>query len=241
MATNLLLDHLPAAELSRLLKQSVQVLMRNGDQLATQDASARRLLFPVQGCVALVTPVDAHPLLQVGMVGSEGALGAQLLLGVAASPVTGVVQQEGHAWSVPAVVMRQQGPASPALRRMLMRYLTVQLRQAVTAAACLHFHALPARLACWLLMGQDRADAEGFAVTQENIARLLGVRRAGVTVAAGRLQAAGLIRYHRGWVTVSNRAGLEGAACACYAQDRASYQLGMKFTPDTAAGGQAAR
>lgn len=241
MSTNVLLDHLPAAERSRLLKGSVQVPMRSGDQLANQDSSTRMLLFPVRGWVTLLTPVDAHPLLQVGMVGREGVLGAQLLLGVAASPMTVVVQQEGHAWGVPAVIMRQQGPTSPALRRLLMRHLAVQLRQAATVAGCLHFHALQARLARWLLMGQDRAEGDGFAVTQENIAHLLGVRRVGVTVAAGGLQAAGLIRYHRGWVTVSDRAGLEGAACACYAQDRASYQHGMKFMPDVAARGQAAR
>jgi CRP-like cAMP-binding protein len=110
-----------------------------------------------------------------------------------------------------------------------MRYLFVQLRQSATAAACLHFHALAARLARWLLMGHDRSAGSGFAITHEVMAQLLGVRRAGVTVAAGTLQAAGLVRYHRGWITLCNRTGLEGAACVCYAQDRASYRLGMKF------------
>lgn len=239
MAINQLLAHLPAAEQTRLLKQSIQVPLRSGQRLAVQDMPARTLLFPLHGCISLLTPLDAHPLLQVGMVGSEGVLGAQLLLGVAASPVTVLVQQEGQAWAMPASVLRQELPASPGLRRLLMRYLHVQLRQSATASACLHFHALQARLARWLLMGQDRCLGDGFAVTQEAMAHLLGVRRVGVTVAAGCLQAAGLIRYHRGWITVSDRAGLEGAACICYLQDRRSYRLGMKFSPDATLGGVA--
>lgn len=232
MTGNQLLDHLPAAELRRLLAQSVRLPLRCGEQLATQDLPARTLLFPLQGFMSLVTPLDDHPLLQVGMVGREGVLGTQLLLGVPASPVSALVQEVGQAWALPAVELRRQLPASPALRRLLMRYLHVQLRLAATAAACLALHTLRDRLARWLLMGQDRAVADGFAVTQESLAHLLGVRRVGVTVAASGLQMAGLIRYHRGWITVSDRAGLEAAACGCYAQDRANYRLGMSFAPD---------
>lgn len=231
MTDNQLLDHLPAAELRRLLAHSLQVTMRTGELLATQDLPAHALLFPLQGCVSLATSLPPHPLLQVGMVGREGVLGAQLLLGVAVSPVTVSVWQGGLAWRVPAATLRSQMVTSPGLRRLLTRYLVVQLRDAATSAACLHFHPLQARLARWLLMGQDRAGAPGFAVTQEGVAQLLGVRRVGVTVAAGRLQLAGLIRYHRGWVTIGNREGLEAAACSCYAQGCASYQLGMKFAP----------
>ena len=232
MPTNQLLDHLPAAERRRVLAHGREVPLVSGQQLAGQDTPARALLFPLAGCVSLVTPLDAHPLLQVGMVGREGVLGAQLLIGMPASPVTGVVQQDGQAWTLSATALRRQLPTSPGLHRLLMRYLGVQWRQAATSAACLHFHALQARLARWLLMGQDRAEGPGFAVTQETVAHLLGVRRVGVTVAAGRLQAAGLISYHRGWLSISDRAGLEGEACTCYAQDRASYRLGMQFAPD---------
>ncbi|KQY81544.1 Crp/Fnr family transcriptional regulator [Pelomonas sp. Root1444] len=231
MTVNHLLAHLPAVEQRRLLKRCNPVALRSGEQIALQDAPMRALLFPVRGCLALLTPLDAHPLLQVGMVGSEGVLGAQVALGMPASPVTVVVQQDGQAWSMPAEVLRHEPAGGAGLRRLLMRYVLVQLRQAATAAACLHFHALQERLARWLLMGQDRAAGNGFAVTQETMAHLLGVRRVGVTVAAGSLQAAGLIHYHRGWVTVSDRSGLEAAACACYAQDRASYRLGMQFAP----------
>lgn len=236
MTTNQLLAHLPATERRRLLAQGLQVPMQSGEQLATQDQPAAALIFPLAGFVSLVTPLGAHPLLQVGMVGCEGVLGAQLLLGVPTSPVTVSVQQGGMAWRVPAAALRRQLDASPALRRLLTRYLVVQLRDAATAAACLHFHPLQARLARWLLMGQDRAGGEGFAITQQHLAPLLGVRRVGVTVAAGRLQRAALIRYHRGWITVTDRPGLEAAACSCYAQGTASYQLGMKFPPFEAEG-----
>ncbi len=234
MTGNQLLDHLPAAELRRLMTQATRVSLPAGQRLATQDLRTRALLFPTEGFVALVTPLDAHPPLQVGMLGREGALGAQLLVALAASPVSAVVQEEVQGWHLPAADLRGQLPGSPALRRLLMRYLQVQLRLSATAAACLNFHALQARLARWLLMGHDRAHHDVFAVTQENMAHLLGVRRVGVTVAAGGLQAAGLIRYHRGWVTVSDRAGLEAAACGCYEQDRESYQRGMSFPSVTA-------
>lgn len=234
MTANQLLDHLPAAELRRLLAQGAQVPLLGGQPLATQDQPVRALLFPIQGFVCLVMPQDDHPPLQLGMVGREGMLGAQLLLGVASSPVSVLVQEGGQAWSLPAAALRRVLPTSPGLRRLLTRYLLVQLRQAATAAACLHFHTLQARLARWLLTGQDRAAGDGFAVTQDSLAHLLGVRRVGVTVAAGGLQEAGLIHYHRGWITVSDRSGLEALSCSCYAQDRASYRLGMNFPQDGA-------
>ncbi len=236
MTANQLLDHLPTAELRRLLACGTQVPMQGGQLLATQGMPARALLFPVQGFVCLAAPLDDHPALQVGMVGREGVLGVQLLLGIAASPVGAQVQEAGQAWSLPAAALRRALPTSPGLRRLLMRYLLVQLRNTAITAACLHFHTLQARLARWLLMGQDRAAGDGFAVTQQGLAQLLGVRRVGVTVAAGGLQEAGLIRYHRGWITVSNRTGLEAAACGCYVQDRASYRLGMNFPPHGAPG-----
>lgn len=232
MTANQLLDHLSTAELRRLMASSAQVPLHGGQLLAVQDLPARALLFPLQGFVCLVTLLDDHPPLQVGMVGREGVLGAPLLLGGKASPVSMMVQESGLALSLSAVALRRALPASPGLRRLLMRYLLVQLRHSATAAACLHYHALHARLARWLLMGQDRAQGDGFAVTQETLAHLLGVRRVGVTVAAGELQDAGVISYHRGRITIMDRPGLVAATCSCYSQDRASYRLGMQFPPD---------
>lgn len=231
MRANQLLDHLPATELRRLLAQGTRVPLQTGQPLQTQGVPLRALLFPMQGFACLVTPLDQHAPVQVGMVGREGVLGAQLMLGLSASPVGVVVQEGGQALSLPVAALRQVLPLNPGLRRLLSRYLLVQLHHAVTAAACLHFHPLQARLARWLLMGQDRAEDDGIAVTQDGLAHLLGVRRVGVTVAAGGLQAAGLIRYHRGWIRVSDRIGLQALACSCYEKDRATYLLGMNFSP----------
>jgi CRP-like cAMP-binding protein len=232
MSVNHLLDHLPAAEMRRLLAQGAHVPLHSGQSLQTPGMPLRALLFPVQGFACLVTPLDRHDPVQVGMVGREGVLGAESLLGLCTSPVGAVVQEGGQAWSLPVVALRRALPRSPGLRRVLSRYLLVHMRHAVSAAACLHFHPLQARLARWLLMGQDRAAGDGFAVTQVDLAHLLGVRRVGVTLAAGGLQKAGLIHYHRGWIRISDRDGLQALACSCYAQDRATYLLGMNFPPD---------
>ncbi|MEO8858352.1 MAG: helix-turn-helix domain-containing protein, partial [Burkholderiaceae bacterium] len=112
---------------------------------------------------------------------------------------------------------------SEALRETLNRYLYVLMAQMASAAPCLRFHAIGPRLARWLLMTQDRAHGPSFQVTQEFLAYMLGVRRAGVTVAASALQTSGLIEYHRGLITVLDRAGLEAASCACYASERSTY------------------
>ncbi|MDE1947093.1 MAG: winged helix-turn-helix domain-containing protein, partial [Burkholderiales bacterium] len=112
---------------------------------------------------------------------------------------------------------------SPALQRRLQRYVGVLMAQMVGSAGCLRFHLIGPRLARWLLMSQDRAHADRFHVTHEFLAYMLGVRRVGITVAAGTLQRRGLISYHRGEMTVLDRAGLEQAACSCYAADLQAY------------------
>lgn len=229
MTGNELLDHLPGAELQRLVSQSVQVHLHSGEQLAVQGQPALAVLLPMHGFVSLVTPLDAQPLLQVGMVGKEGVLGAELLLGAASSPVTMLVQESGGEWGLSGAAPVRLLPVYSTMRSLLLRYLCVQLRQAATAAACLHFHSLTPRLARWLLMSHDRAKGDCFAVIQESMAKLLGVRPVGVTVAAGGLQMAGLISNSRGRIIVNDRVGLQAAACGCYALDRASYRQEMRF------------
>lgn len=231
MPSNQLLNHLPATERQRLLRHGKQVPLHEGARLVAQDQPLRALLFPLQGFVCLVTPLDAHPPVQLGMVGPEGVLGAQALLGALTSPVSFHVQERGQAWRLTTDELRRALPLNPGLGRLLARYALVQLRHACTEAACLHFHPLQARLARWLLMGDDRTEADRLAVTHECLAQLLGVRRAGVTVAAGALQHAGLIRYQRGWITICDRPGLQNLACSCYVKDSETYFLGMRFPP----------
>ncbi|MDL5031255.1 Crp/Fnr family transcriptional regulator [Pelomonas sp. APW6] len=231
MHANLLLDHLPAGELRRLLPIGSSVQLRIGQDVALQNQRCRCIHFPLQGWICLVTRLEPHAPLQLGMVGAEGAIGAHLLLGQERCLVGAVVQEGGEAWRLPAHALRRALAETPGLQRLLGRYLMVQMRTTITMAACLHFHTLRARLARCLLMVLDRAGGRDFAATHELLARLLGVRRVGVTVAAGSLQDAGLIQYQRGRVDVLDRRGLQAASCSCYEQDRQAYQRGMRFAP----------
>ena len=171
----------------------------------------------------MVAPLDGKPALEVGMVGREGMLGAHLALGVATVPLHALVQGAGAAWRVTATAFRAELVRSPALQRVMHRYVYVLMAQLTGSAACLRFHEIGPRLARWLLMSQDRAHADRFHVTHEFLAYMLGVRRVGVTAAASALQRGGLIEYHRGEMAVLDRARLEEAACDCYASDSRAY------------------
>jgi CRP-like cAMP-binding protein len=167
--------------------------------------------------------VTASPGVEVGMVGREGMLGAHIALGVPSAPLHALVQGAGTARRIGARAFRAELAESAALRDSVNRYLYVLLSQLATSAACLRFHLIGPRLARWLLMSEDRSRSNSFRVTQEFLAYMLGVRRVGITAAAGALQRSGLIEYHRGELTVVDRSGLEAAACSCYRTDRDGY------------------
>ena len=203
------------------LCEAVPLLL--GQVLGEPGDVAQHVYFPTEGFILLVAMVDGHAGLEVGMVGREGMLGAQLALGVAATPLRALVQGDGTAWRVSAADFRRELARGTALRRCLNRYVHVLMSQLTCSAACLRYHQIGPRLARLLLMSQDRAHASHFRVTQEFLGYMLGVRRVGVTAAAGRLQSSGLIEYHRGAMTVLDRPGLEAAACGCYAADQRVY------------------
>ena len=221
---NQLLNRLSRAELTRLMVHCLPVPLVAGQVLASLGTPASMLLFPVSGIIAMVVQLDAHAPLGASMVGQEGCCGVHLVLGLLANPVAAVVQVAGLAWGVPAPLLRQALPNCNGLRLQLQRYVGLQLQQGATAVACQCFHTLGSRLATWLLVSFDRTQDQTFAVTHEALAHLLGVRRVGVTVAAGTLQEAGLISYHRGQVTLRNRAGLLASACSCYALNCDAYR-----------------
>lgn len=189
----------------------------------TPDEPTRHVYFPTRGFISLVTATDDEPGLEVGMVGSEGMVGVQVALGINVVPWQAMVQGEGHALRIEAASFRRALASSKPLQNELNRYLFVLMAQLGTSAACTRFHAVGPRLARWLLMSHDRAHANTFRLTQEFIAYMLGVRRAGITRAASDLQERGLVRYQRGEIQVLNRSGLEKAACSCYASDRSIY------------------
>ena len=222
-AQNLLIQRLPGVDRKRLLAVCEPVELVLGDIVCEAGGQSREVYFPVDAFVSLLTQIDSHPSLEVGMVGREGMLGVQLGLGVTMSPARGLVQGGGSAWRIGAVPFRRTLTDSVALQRALNRYVCVQMAQLTSAAACLRFHNIGQRLARWLLMSQDRAHSPSFHVTHEFLAYMLGVRRVGITVAAGALQRQKLIEYHRGELTVLDRPGLEAAACTCYATDSRTY------------------
>jgi CRP-like cAMP-binding protein len=222
-AENHLIELLPRPDRRRLLAICETVDLVLSEVLGESGMRTRYVYFPIGATVSLVTPIDGKPVLEVGMVGREGMVGAQMVLGVATTPVHVVVQGHGKARRIASAAFRIELARSSALRECLNRYLYVLMSQLAVASACLRFHLIGPRLARWLLMTQDRAHADAFHVTHEFLAYMLGVRRVGITSAAGALQRAGLIEYRRGELIVLDRKGLEAAACACYAADRKCY------------------
>ncbi|MBG6074173.1 MULTISPECIES: Crp/Fnr family transcriptional regulator [unclassified Polaromonas] len=221
---NHLIELLPVADRNRLLALCEPVELVLSEVLCEPGKPTRHVYFPTQGYISLVALVDGSPGVEVGLVGCEGMLGAQLVLGVATVPLHALVQGEGTAWRIATVPFKRELARSTALRRWLNRYLYVLMVQQASSAACLRFHLIGQRLARWLLMSQDRAHSDQFHLTHEFLAYMLGMRRVGITAAASVLQRDGLIEYHRGEITVLDRRGLEAAACSCYATSEQTYK-----------------
>lgn len=221
--SNQLIQGLPRKDRLHLLQACDTVSINFGDVLCRRDEVYRQVYFPLTGFISLVTSLGRHPPLEMGMIGSEGMLGATLVLGVNSVPLHAVVQGTGTALRQSATQFRRQITNSPALERSLSRYLYVLLEQLSQTSACTRFHPVESRLARWLLMTHDRAHSDGFQLTHQYLADMLGVRRSGITVAAGVLQKNGLISYRRGDIRILDRRGLEAASCECYAAVVGAY------------------
>ncbi len=230
-ADNLLIRQLPRTARKHLLDQCEPFELVLSADLSVRGQPLSHAHFPIEGFISLVIDVDQYPALEVGMVGREAMLGAELLLGQAKAPWRALVQGPGHSWRIGAVALRRECATSPALLHLVQTILLVRLHQQALASACERFPMIGPRLARWLLMSQDRAQNDRFHVTHESMALMLGVRRVGVTVAAGEFQHSGLIRYHRGELTVLDRGALEARACSCYAADQALHQALFRALP----------
>lgn len=220
---NHLIELLSHKDRARLLAIAETVPLAISQVLCKPGDTASHVYFPFHGFVSLVSLTEHGKGVEVGMIGREGMLGSHVALGVARSPLHGLVQGEGKARRIAVSEFRNELGRNPALQKIIHGFIYMQMAQMATSAACLRFHLVGPRLARWLLMSHDRAGADSFRLTQEFLAYMLGVRRAGITVAAGALQRSGLIEYHHGDLTVLDRRGLEATACGCYAVDQEIY------------------
>ncbi len=213
---NNLLAALPHAEYQRLLTGLEPVTLTFGEALYALGAPIRHVYFPIDCPVSLLITVDGRHALEVGLVGHEGMVGIPLALGIDVSPMRALVQGTGTAMRMEAASFRKELAQSMPLQQVLYRYAHALMAQVAQTAACNNFHAVKARLARLLLMTRDRVRSDEFRLTHELLAEMLGIRRVGVTNAAGALQKRKLISYRRGYIRIIDRKGLEAAACQCY-------------------------
>jgi PAS domain S-box-containing protein len=213
---NSLLAALPPRDYQRVLAGLEPVTLTYGEVLYECGEPIQHVYFPSDCLVSLLTTVEGHRALEVGLVGREGMVGISLALGIDVSSVRALVQGSGTAVRMSAACFREELGESRALREELYRYTHTKLTQVRQTAVCNQFHGVKARLARWLLMTHDRVRSDEFLLTQAFLADMLGVRRVGVSAAAAALQQLRLIGYSRGRIRILDRKGLEAAACVCY-------------------------
>jgi CRP-like cAMP-binding protein len=210
--------------LAALPKKDYQALQRNLEEvplvfeeiLYQPNVLISDVYFPNSGIISLLAAVNGRATLEVGLVGKEGLLGLAIFMGVNSSQNRAVVQGAGSAMKMKAAAFRKECSNGGVLPRLLGRYSHSLLTQVTQSAVCNQFHLVDARLARWLLMTHDRMGEDEFQLTQEFLSNMLGVRREGVSRAAGDLQKRKLIAYSRGRLKVLDRAGLEAVSCGCY-------------------------
>ncbi len=221
--TNKLIDGLSEKSRSLVLNRCKLVSLEVGEILCEPEQRFLYAYFPLSSFISLLALLNARQTLEMGLIGNEGILGSTLVLGVDRSAMQGVVQGAGDALRLTVTDLRQLLQECPDLHRTVANYLFVLMSQLPRSSACIHFHHIKARLARWLLMSHDRAHADHFNITHQDIANILGVRRSGVTVAAGALQKRHLINYSRGEIEILDRKGLEEASCECYSAVKSDY------------------
>jgi CRP-like cAMP-binding protein len=222
-AENRLLAALSRKDRQHLLSGCEQVELILGNILSEPGEVVRHVYFPADSFISLLTPIDGHGSMEVALVGSEGMFGIPLALGMDTSLMYAMVQGSGPAWRMSAEQFRAELKYSAVLQQCINRYIYVLMSQLAQTAACNRFHVIEQRLARWLLMTRDRAHSAEFHITHEFLAKMLGVRRVGVTKAASSLQKKKLIGYSRGYVMIIDTAGLEASSCECYQTDKETY------------------
>jgi CRP-like cAMP-binding protein len=213
---NRLLAALPEAEFVRIAPHLQLVPMLLGDSLYEPGGQLQHVFFPTTAIVSLLYVMESGASAEIAGVGNEGMLGIALFMGGDTTPSSAVVQTAGHGYRLPGRVLKEEFNRAGQMQQMLLRYTQALLTQMCQTAACNRHHSIAQQLCRWLLLTLDRLPSNELIMTQELVANALGVRREGVTEAAGHLQTAGCIRYRRGHIAVLDRSGLEARSCECY-------------------------
>ncbi|MNZ74736.1 hypothetical protein D3C78_931950 [compost metagenome] len=213
---NQLLLRLSPTDRDRISAQGDCIDLLPGTVLYESGHTIEHAYFPLSAVICLMATLPDHHPLEMSLVGNEGMLGASLVLGVSTAPMQASVHSSGSCLHLSRVQLQAALIEIPELRNALNHFFYLQVTQLAQSAACIHFHDIEQRLARWLLMTHDRVHCDHFHFTHECLANMLGVRRSGVTLAAGLLQHQGLIQYSRGEITIVDRKGLEAVSCLCY-------------------------
>lgn len=226
---NHLLAALPLAELGRWLPQLEWVEMPLGQVLYESGRTLGHVYFPTSAIVSLLYVMENGASAEIAVVGNEGLVGISLFMGGNSTPSRAVVQSAGAGYRLKAALMKDEFDRAGPVMHLLLRYTQALITHMAQTAVCNRHHSLDQQLCRWLLLSLDRLKSNELVMTQELIANMLGVRREGVTEAAFKLQAAGLIRYARGRIMVLDRPGLEMRTCECYAVVKREYD---RLLPD---------
>jgi CRP-like cAMP-binding protein len=223
LTKNRLLAALPREEYERILPHLSHVSFSLGVVVYESGGRMEHIYFPTTAIVSLLYTMENGSSAEMGVAGCEGLVGIALFMGGDTTPNRAVVQGAGGAVRMKAGLLREEFGRGGAFQRLLLRYTQALITQMSQTAVCNRLHTLEQQLCRWLLLMRDRLDSDELVMTQELIANMLGVRREGVTVAAGRLQEQGLISYVRGRIQILDRPGLEATVCECYRVVRDEY------------------
>jgi CRP-like cAMP-binding protein len=228
---NHLLDALPTSDYERLAPHLELILMKLGDVLYESGDQLRYVYFPTTCIVSLLYLMKDGASAEIAVVGNEGILGISVFMGGNTTPSRAIVQAAGYAYRLKADLLKNEFERYGPTMHLLLRYAQALITQMAQTAVCNRHHSVDQQLCRWLLLCLDRLSSNEISMTQELIANMLGVRREGATEAAGHLQKAGLIDYHRGRITVLDRSGLEARSCECYAVVKKEFD---RLLPDVA-------
>ena len=227
---NHLLDALPAGEYDRVAPHLELIPMKLGDVLYEPGVRLRYVYFPTTSIVSLLYVMEDGASAEIAIVGNEGILGIALFMGGETTPSRAVVQSAGFGFRLKAHLLKEEFGRFGPMLHLLLRYTQALITQMAQTAVCNRHHSVDQQLCRWLLVSLDRLSSNELSMTQELIANMLGVRREGVTEAAGKLQDAGLIRSRRGRITVLDRPGLEARSCECYQVVKREFDRLLPYT-----------